>query len=113
MFCGWVAPTTPAHEGPRRNTSARKCLVPTSYNWNAGAERMFGYPAGEAPKKPISFVYPEEEQRFVQEQIFQPLLRAGSHEADSLEESFVALSSRASGARSNCHPELAAVCLGE
>lgn len=50
--------------------------------WNAGAERMFGYSAKEALRKPLSFVYPEEEQRFLQEQILQPLLRTGSHEAD-------------------------------
>jgi PAS domain S-box-containing protein len=50
--------------------------------WNAGAERMFGYSAREALRKPLSFVYPEEEQRFLQEQILQPLLRTGSQAAD-------------------------------
>src|SRR5438105_12873923 len=50
--------------------------------WNAGAERMFGYSVDEALGKPLSFIYPQDEQLFLQEEVLKPLLRSGSHEAD-------------------------------
>lgn len=50
--------------------------------WNEGAERIFGYSAAEAVGRHISFVYPEEEHRFLQEEVIAPLLANGNHEVE-------------------------------
>jgi PAS domain S-box-containing protein len=50
--------------------------------WNKGAERQLGYPAAEALGKHISFIYPEQEQEYLQHGVIGPLLAAGDHEAE-------------------------------
>ena len=51
-------------------------------SWNFGAERLFGYSAGEAKGRHISFVYPEEEHEFLQNGIVDPLKESGAHEVE-------------------------------
>jgi PAS domain S-box-containing protein/putative nucleotidyltransferase with HDIG domain len=51
-------------------------------SWNQGAERMLGYTEAEALGRHIAFVYPEEEQAFLAEQVIAPLLAKGNHEAE-------------------------------
>lgn len=48
-------------------------------SWNRGAQRIFGYTAKEALGKHISFVYPEEEHDFLQQQVIKPLKEKGEH----------------------------------
>jgi PAS domain S-box-containing protein len=51
-------------------------------SWNKGAERLFGYSADEARGRHISFVYPAEEQAFLQTQVIAPLKQKGWHEVE-------------------------------
>jgi len=51
-------------------------------SWNKGAERLCGCSAKEALGKHISFVYPEEEHDFLQNQVIKPLKAKGSHEVE-------------------------------
>jgi PAS domain S-box-containing protein len=51
-------------------------------SWNTGAERLFGYPAAEALGRQISFVYPEDQQQFLQEQVIGPLRKKGTHQIE-------------------------------
>jgi PAS domain S-box-containing protein len=52
-------------------------------SWNRGAQRIFGYTAKEALGKHISFVYPEEEHDFLQQQVIKPLKEKGEHEVEA------------------------------
>jgi PAS domain S-box-containing protein len=51
-------------------------------SWNKGAERLFGYSAREAKGRHISFVYPEEQHEFLQQQVITPLKDRGEHETE-------------------------------
>ncbi len=51
-------------------------------SWNKGAERLFGYTAEEAIGNHISFVYPENQHTFLQEQVIRPLKEKGNHEIE-------------------------------
>jgi PAS domain S-box-containing protein len=51
-------------------------------SWNRGAERLFGYSAKEALGKHISFVYPEDEHEFLQQEVIKPLKKKGEHEIE-------------------------------
>lgn len=50
--------------------------------WNKGAERLSGYSAVEALGKHISFIYPEEEHTFLEQQVIRPLEEKGHHEVE-------------------------------
>jgi len=51
-------------------------------SWNKGAERLFGYLAKEALGKHISFVYPEDEHEFLEQEVIKPLREKGWHEVE-------------------------------
>jgi len=51
-------------------------------SWNKGAENLFGYSEKEAIGKPVSFVYPEEEHEYLQQQVIVPLKNKGVHETE-------------------------------
>ena len=51
-------------------------------SWNKGAERMFGYPSGEALGKHISFVYPEDQRDFLEHRVIKPLKERGDHQIE-------------------------------
>jgi PAS domain S-box-containing protein len=51
-------------------------------SWNKGAERLFGYKAGEALGRHISFVYPEDQHEFLQQEVIKPLKATGRHEVE-------------------------------
>lgn len=51
-------------------------------SWNRGAERLFGYSAKEALGKHISFVYPEDQHEFLQQEVIKPLKKKGEHEIE-------------------------------
>ena len=51
-------------------------------SWNKGAERLFGYKAKEALGKHISFVYPEDQQEFLKQEVIKPLKKKGDHEIE-------------------------------
>jgi PAS domain S-box-containing protein len=51
-------------------------------SWNKGAERIFGYPAGEALGQHISFVYPEDQHQFLEQEVIKPLKDKGDHEIE-------------------------------
>jgi PAS domain S-box-containing protein len=51
-------------------------------SWNRGAERLFGYSANEALGKHISFVYPEDERDFLEQEVIKPLQEKGEHEVE-------------------------------
>lgn len=51
-------------------------------SWNKGAERLFGYTAKQALGKQISFVYPEDQHEFLQQQVIKPLKEKGQHEVE-------------------------------
>jgi PAS domain S-box-containing protein len=51
-------------------------------SWNKGAERLFGYPAKDALGKHISFVYPEDQHQFLEQQVIKPLKKKGDHEIE-------------------------------
>jgi PAS domain S-box-containing protein len=52
-------------------------------SWNKGAERIFGYTAGEALGKHISFVYPEDQHQFLEQEVIRPLKKKGEHEVEA------------------------------
>jgi len=51
-------------------------------SWNKGAEHLFGYTAGEAIGRHISFVYPEDQYEFLANEIIRPLKEQGSLERE-------------------------------
>ncbi len=51
-------------------------------SWNKGAESLFGYSENEVMGKPISFLYPEEEQEHLRQQVIAPLKEKGAHETE-------------------------------
>jgi len=51
-------------------------------SWNKGAERLFGYSAKEALDKHISFVYPEDQHQFLEQEVIKPLKEKGEHEIE-------------------------------
>lgn len=51
-------------------------------SWNKGAHRMFGYTSQEASGQHISFVYPKELHRFLQEEVIAPLLKNSEHQVE-------------------------------
>jgi len=51
-------------------------------SWNKGAERIFGYAAGEALGKHISFVYPPDQHEFLEQRVIKPLKEKGDHETE-------------------------------
>lgn len=51
-------------------------------SWNKGAERLFGYSAEEALGQHISFLYPDDQLEFLQEQVIEPLLENEEHEVE-------------------------------
>ena len=51
-------------------------------SWNKGAENLFGYTAGEAIGRHISFVYPEDQHDFLAKEIIKPLMEQGSLERE-------------------------------
>jgi len=51
-------------------------------SWNRGAERLFGYSAKEALDKHISFVYPQDQREFLEQEVIKPLKEKGDHEIE-------------------------------
>ncbi|UCB52856.1 MAG: PAS domain S-box protein [Candidatus Zixiibacteriota bacterium] len=51
-------------------------------SWNKGAERLFGYSDKEALGKHISFVYPEDQHQFLEQEVIKPLKEKGDHEIE-------------------------------
>jgi PAS domain S-box-containing protein len=51
-------------------------------SWNQGAERLFGYSAGEVVGKPITVIYPEEYFDFLHNQVIRPVKEMGEHEIE-------------------------------
>lgn len=51
-------------------------------SWNKGAERLFGYSPKEALGKHISFVYPEDQHQFLQQEVIKPLKDKGEHQVE-------------------------------
>ncbi len=51
-------------------------------SWNKGAQTLTGYSAEDALGRHISFLYPVEEQEFLQNGLIQPLRQDGIHEAE-------------------------------
>ena len=52
-------------------------------SWNYGATKLFGYTSDEAIGKHISYVYPNDQHEFLQEQVINPLLQKGEHEVEA------------------------------
>lgn len=52
-------------------------------SWNKGAERLFGYTAKQALGKHISFVYPQDEHQFLEQQVIEPLKEKGEHAVEA------------------------------
>jgi PAS domain S-box-containing protein len=50
--------------------------------WNKGAEVLFGYTAKEALGRHISFVYPQDQQEFLQTAVVAPVMKKGRHEIE-------------------------------
>ncbi|NIT62883.1 MAG: PAS domain S-box protein [Gammaproteobacteria bacterium] len=51
-------------------------------SWNHGARRLLGFEANEMLGRHISFVYPKDEHRFLEEQVLAPLKEKGAHETE-------------------------------
>jgi len=51
-------------------------------SWNEGAKKMFGYSADEALGKHISFIYPEDQLDFLEQEVIVPLKQKGKHETE-------------------------------
>lgn len=51
-------------------------------SWNAGAERLFGYAAGEAIGQHISFVHPSNQHENLINEVIYPLQEKGNHETE-------------------------------
>lgn len=51
-------------------------------SWNKGAKRLFGYSAKESLGKHISFVYPPDQNQFLQQKVIKPLKKKGQHEVE-------------------------------
>jgi PAS domain S-box-containing protein len=51
-------------------------------SWNRGAERLTGYARAEALGRHISFLYAEDRQSFIQEEVIAPLQAKGAHEVE-------------------------------
>ncbi len=51
-------------------------------SWNQGATRLFGYLPEEALGKHISFVYPQDRQDFLRQEVIRPLQEKGAHEVE-------------------------------
>ena len=51
-------------------------------SWNKGAERLFGFTAEEAMGKHISFIYPEEELDYLENEIILPLKQKGNQDTE-------------------------------
>jgi PAS domain S-box-containing protein len=51
-------------------------------SWNRGAERLFGYLTDEALEKHISFVFPEVQHEFLENQVITPLKTKGEHDVE-------------------------------
>jgi PAS domain S-box-containing protein len=51
-------------------------------SWNKGAERLFGYSAKQALGKHISFVYPEDQREFLEQEVIAPLKTKGEHDVE-------------------------------
>jgi PAS domain S-box-containing protein len=52
-------------------------------SWNKGAERLTGYTAAEALGQHVSFLYAEEQQKFLQHKVIEPLQAKGNHEVEA------------------------------
>ncbi len=51
-------------------------------SWNRGATRLFGYSNQEAVGRHISFVYREDQRKFLEQEIIRPLKKKGVHEVE-------------------------------
>jgi PAS domain S-box-containing protein len=51
-------------------------------SWNSGAQRMFGYSPDEAIGQHISFVYPKELHKFLQDEVITPLRQKFEHQIE-------------------------------
>jgi PAS domain S-box-containing protein len=53
-------------------------------SWNRGAERLTGYTMAEALGRHISFLYPEDQHGFLEQNVIAPLKAQGAHEIEVL-----------------------------
>lgn len=51
-------------------------------SWNRGAERMLGYTAQEALGRHVSFIYPRDEQEFLDREVLAPVKAKGTHQVE-------------------------------
>ena len=51
-------------------------------SWNKGAERLSGYSDKEVLGKHISFLYPEDQHQFLEQEVIKPLRKKGEHEIE-------------------------------
>jgi PAS domain S-box-containing protein len=52
-------------------------------SWNKGAERLTGYAAAEALGQHVSFLYAEDQRKFLQHEVIEPLQTKGNHEIEA------------------------------